>query len=55
MFNFLKDVTVPKENLIKLIDEMDQDSDGFVSLGEVKDLVKKYKKAVFRSARFARR
>lgn len=54
MCRFLKDVTVPKANLIGLIEKMDADSDGYISIAEVKDLVKKYKKAVLRSARFAR-
>lgn len=54
MFAFLKDVTVPKENLIALLEHIDADSDGYISLKEVAAAVKKYKKAVFRSARFAR-
>ena len=48
-------VSVPKDRVIALIDAMDADSDGYISLGEVKAAAKKYAKAVKRSARFSDR
>lgn len=55
MFSFWKNVGVPKDRLLTLIEDMDEDTDGYITLGEVRDLLKKYGKAVRRSARFDRR
>lgn len=46
---------VPKDRLIHLIDMMDADEDGFVSFGEVRDLLKEYGVKLKRSMRFARK
>lgn len=46
---------MPKDNLLALIEKMDADTDGYISLGEVKDMLKAYGQAVRRSARFDRR
>lgn len=48
-------LSAPKERIIALLDKMDADNDGFVSFGEVHDLLRKYAKAVKRSVRFGRR
>lgn len=48
-------ISAPKERIIALVDKMDADEDGFISFGEVRDLLKRYAKAVKRSARFKRR
>lgn len=53
--SFWRKISVPKENLLALIEKMDADSDGYISLGEVKDMLKIYGQAVRRSARFDRR
>ena len=53
--SFWRKISVPKENLLALIEKMDADSDGYISLGEVKDMLKAYGQAVRRSARFDRR
>lgn len=53
--SFWRKISVPKENLLALIEKMDADSDGYISLGEVKDMLKTYGQAVRRSARFDRR
>lgn len=37
-------IGIPKESLIKLIETMDADLDGFVTVGEVRDLLKRYAK-----------
>lgn len=46
---------VPKDRIVKLIDMMDADEDGFVSFGEVRDLLKEYGVKLKRSMRFARK
>ena len=45
MFSFWKNVGVPKDRLLTLIEDMDEDTDGYITLGEVRDLLKKYGKA----------
>ena len=39
-------VGIPKASLLKLIEAFDEDEDGFVTVGEVRDILKKYAKAV---------
>ena len=46
---------VPKDRLVKLIDMMDADEDGYVSFGEVRDLLKGYGVKLKRSTRFAKK
>lgn len=53
--SFWRKISVPKENLLALIERMDADTDGYITLGEVRDVLKTYGQAVRRSARFDRR
>ena len=46
---------VPKERLVKLIDMMDADEDGYVSFDEVRDLLKEYAVKLKKSMRCAKR
>ena len=46
---------VPKDRLVSLIDAMDADEDGFVSFGEVRDLLKEYGVKLKRSMRFVKK
>ena len=46
---------VPKERLVALIDVMDADEDGYVSFGEIRDLLKKYAVKLKRSMRYSKR
>ncbi len=48
-------VSVPKDRIIALIESIDTDTDGYISLGEIRDAAKIYGKAVKRSCRFADR
>ncbi len=53
MFGFnLWKVEVPKENVEAIIAAMDSDMDGYISLGEVRDMLRSYAKKVKRSMRF---
>lgn len=47
-------IQVPKERIVTLIDAMDADDDGYLSLGEVRDLLKEYAKKVKQSMRWSR-
>ena len=55
MFRSIWKLEVPKDRLVKLIDMMDADEDGFVSFGEVKDLLKDYGIKLKRSMRFTKK
>lgn len=55
MFSSLWKISAPKERILALVEKMDVDDDGYISFGEVRDLLKKYAKAIKRSARFKRR
>ena len=46
---------VPKERLIDLINVMDADEDGYVSFGEVRDLLKEYAVKLKRSMRYSKK
>ena len=46
---------VPKDRLVKLIDLMDADEDGYVSFEEVRDLLKKYAQKIKKSMRYSKR
>lgn len=46
---------VPKERLLHLIDAMDADEDGYISFGEVRDLLEEYAEKLKRSMRFAKK
>ncbi len=46
---------VPKERLVQLIDVMDADEDGYVSFGEVKDLLEEYADKLKRSMRYTKK
>lgn len=48
-------LSVPKDRLCALINAMDADEDGYVSFGEVRDLLKEYAVKLKRSMRFARK
>lgn len=40
----IKKIAIPKESLLKLIDTIDADQDGFVTVGEALALIKRYAK-----------
>jgi Ca2+-binding EF-hand superfamily protein len=46
---------VPKERLVKLIELMDADEDGYVSFDEVRDLLKEYAQKIKKSMRYSKR
>lgn len=55
MFKSIWKLEVPKDRLVQLIDMMDADEDGYVSFGEVRDLLKEYGVKLKRSMRFAKK
>ena len=46
---------VPKSRVVELIDLMDADEDGYISFGEVRDLLKDYAGKVKRSMRYSKK
>ena len=55
MFDSIWKLEVPKNRLIEIISMIDADEDGFVSFGEVRDLLKEYGVKLKRSMRFAKK
>ena len=41
MFGIWK-IGIPKDTLIELLEKLDADEDGFVTIGEVRDVLKRY-------------
>ena len=37
-------IGIPKDTLIEILEKLDADEDGFVTVGEVKDLLERYAK-----------
>lgn len=55
MFRSLWKLEVPKSRLVELVDMMDGDEDGYISFGEVRDLLKEYAVKLKRSMRYSRK
>lgn len=55
MFKNIWKLEVPKDRLCQLIDKMDADEDGYVSFGEVRDLLKEYAVKLKRSMRYSKK
>lgn len=47
-------IAIPKTAILRLIDAMDADSDGYISIGEIRDVLKRYGKDAKRSLKFRR-
>lgn len=41
MFGIWK-IGIPKKTLIEILEKLDEDEDGFVTIGEVRDVLKRY-------------
>lgn len=46
---------VPKERIVKLIELMDADEDGYISFDEVRDLLKEYAVKLKKSMRYTKK
>lgn len=44
IFGSIWKIGIPKKTLLAILDKMDADEDGFVTTGEVRDLLKRYSK-----------
>ena len=55
MFTAIWRLEVPKKRVIELIDMMDTDEDGYISFGEVRDLLKEYAIKLKRSMRYSKK
>ena len=42
-------IGIPKDTLIAILDSMDADADGFVTVGEARDILKRYAKEAKKS------
>lgn len=54
MFGIWK-IGIPKDALIRLIENMDEDQDGYLTIGEVRNVLKRYGKDVRSSCKFVKR
>lgn len=48
-------IEVPKDRVQALVEAMDADQDGYISLGEIRDMLKQYARHVKQSVRFDRK
>lgn len=55
MFFSLWKIEVPKDRVQALVEAMDADQDGYISLGEIRDMLKQYARHVKQSFRFDRK
>ena len=55
MFKGIWKIAIPKDALLRLIKLIDADQDGYVTIGEVRDLLKRYGKDAKSSLKFIRR
>lgn len=44
MFGSIWKIGIPKKTLIEILEKLDADDDGFVTIGEVRDVLKRYGK-----------
>ena len=44
MFGSIWKIGIPKKTLIEILGKLDADDDGFVTIGEVRDVLKRYGK-----------
>ena len=51
MCNSIWNVGIPKKTLLAILSKMDADEDGFISIGEVRDLLKRYGKDAKKSCK----
>ena len=47
-------IGIPKDALLRLVDAVDADQDGYVTVGEVRDLLKRYAKDLKASYKYRR-
>ena len=47
-------IAIPKDAVLRLIESMDADSDGYITIGEIRALLKRYGKDVKSSLKFRR-
>ncbi len=52
LFRSIWSIGIPKDAVIKLIEAVDEDQDGYLTLGEVRYLLKRYGKDVKSSLKF---
>lgn len=47
-------IAIPKSAVLRLIEAVDADSDGYITIGEIRDILKRYGKDAKRSLKFRR-
>ena len=47
-------IAIPKAAVLRLIESMDGDSDGYITIGEIRNLLKRYGKDVRSSLKFVK-
>ena len=47
-------IAIPKAAVLRLIESMDGDSDGYITIGEIRSLLKRYGKDVKSSLKFVK-
>lgn len=48
-------IKIPKASIIKIVEAIDEDQDGYICIGEIKSLLKRYAKDVLTSFKLQRK
>lgn len=48
-------IKIPKASILKVVDAIDEDQDGYIAIGEIRNILKKYAKDVKSSYKYQNR
>ena len=52
IFSSIWKIKIPKSAILKVVDAIDEDQDGYISIGEIKNILKRYAKDVKSSYKY---
>lgn len=52
VFSSIWKIKIPKSAILKVVDAIDEDQDGYISIGEIKNILKRYAKDVKSSYKY---
>lgn len=55
LFSSIWKIKIPKASILKLVEAIDEDQDGYICIGEIKSLLRRYAKDVKESFKLERK
>ena len=52
IFSNIWKIKIPKSSILKVVEAIDEDQDGYISIGEIKNILKRYAKDVKSSYKY---